>query len=94
MRGCLLQASLFQFQTGPLQLVGYQFFIGQDRLVLGCKHFVGEVVEGVVSFGNTFLGTENQANWRIFASLHPMFPCIVQIQVHLTCICVIELSGL
>ena len=45
-----------------------------------------------MSDGTVLFGTENQAHRWILIGQHPMFPSIVQIQIHLPGICVRELA--
>jgi hypothetical protein len=44
-------------------------------------------------FGSSLFRTKDQANRRILARLHPVFPCIVEIQMHLARIRVAESSS-
>jgi hypothetical protein len=45
-----MQAAFLKLQAGAFQLVGDELFVRQDRLILGCEDFIGEIVWGVVSF--------------------------------------------
>jgi hypothetical protein len=78
--------SCFQFVSGLFQFIGYQFFVGQNGLVLGSENLVGQVVESIMSLCCTLLGAEDQADGRVFAGFSPVFAGVVEVHMHLASI--------
>ena len=68
--------------------------LAQMRSFYGGQHLVGKIVERVVSFRGSLLGTQNQPDRRVLSRLHPMLAGVVQIEVHLPCVRVTELTNL
>ena len=72
------------------QLGDQDFFIGQGREVCADEQFGGEGVSGVAHQRLTFPGAQDDAYRRIFAGLHPVFPRVIELQVHLPGIGMVE----
>src|SRR5579875_1275479 len=87
-------SSRFQFPARLLQLFGDELFVRQNGLVLGGQNFVGQIVQGVVSFRSSLLRAEDEAHWRVLAWLYPMLTRVVEIEVHLAGVGVAELANL
>ena len=77
-----------------LEFSGQSRFIWQLGSVLRCQNFVGEIVERIFDDGMVFFGAENHADRRIFARNGPVFCGIVQVEVHLTSVCMGEFADL
>jgi len=87
-------AELFQSVPGAFKFFRNQLFIRQDCFVFGCENLVREIVEGVVGFCGTSLGTQDQANWRVFAGFHPMPAGVVEVHMHLPGVGIAEFINL
>jgi hypothetical protein len=45
-----------------------------------------------VSFRCAFFRTQDQAHRRVFSLFHPMLACVIQVEVHLSGICIAKLA--
>ncbi len=75
-------------------MLGDEFFIWKDSLILGGEHLVGEIVECVVSLCRSLFGAHDESDWRVLAGFHPVLAGIVQIEVHLPSVRVTEFTNL
>ena len=84
----------FYFLARPFEFLGNELFVWKDGLILSGKHFVGEIVEGVVSLCRSLFSAQYESDWRVLTGLHPVFARVVQVEVHLPRVRVTEFSDL
>jgi hypothetical protein len=63
-----------------------ELFFGEDSLILGREHLVGEIIERVAGLCSSLFGAKNESDGGVLAGLHPVLAGIVQIEVHLASI--------
>src|SRR5882724_12478290 len=85
---------ILQFSAGALKFLCDEFFVWKDSLILRGENLVGEIVECVVGFCCSLLGTQNESDWRVLAGLHPVLAGVIQIEVHLPSVRITELPYL
>src|SRR5690606_20797481 len=93
--------SLRHQDSAPLQhylssfdLSSQFLFIGQDRSILRRQHLVWESFQRIAGHGFIFPGAENQSDRWVFTFMDPMFPRIVEVEVHLARVRMSELADL
>lgn len=78
------QAAFFKLQSGAFQFLYNHRFLRKHRRIFCSEHFVGQVVEGISSFGCALSRAEDETHRRIFSFLQPVLAGIIQIKVHLS----------
>ena len=77
-----------------LDFVCDEFFVGKNGSIFRGENFIGQSVQCVTRDGFVSLTAKDQADWRIFTGMRPMFARVVEVHVHLAGVGVRELAAL